>query len=316
MANNRLLVIIFSFNRALQLDCLLRTTLKYLDMVDFSIKIIFDTTGNHSQGYLKLKKKYKEIQQIEFIEIELVNNFWSDKFPLLFKNRNLWRYIKHPYLRTSLDNFKKLLELQIINSECEFTMFLTDDGYFFQNVVIPTNIFEKIRHNPMQISYRMYVGRNLENCPPNLEKTDNLLKWNYYDPKLYSHWAYPFSVDATVYHSSTLLKIIKPVFYHMPTTLESFVVTHCRSRKLLSIGYSPLESNYVGLNINRVSVLSNNYAGNINPQMLNARFIEGYVLDYEFPTPPRVQTIIPNKILLAHSTIGKIIIEPLLDGSN
>jgi hypothetical protein len=311
MINNDLLIIIFSFNRALQLDCLLRTAIERVRMAHYSIKIIFHSTGNHQNGYIKLINKYKENKKIEFIERKQVSNFWSDKFPLLFKNRNLWRYVKHPYLRKSLDNFKRLLEAQILESGCEFTMFLTDDGYFFKDVEIPSGIFDKIRDNPMHVSYRMYVGKNLKDCPENLKEENESLKWNYYDPKMYNHWAYPFAVDDTIYHSKTLLKILKPVFYHMPTTLESYVVTHCRSRKLLSIGYSPLESNYVGLFINRVSTISNNFAGNINTEKLNEKFLDGYVLDYEFSIPPIQQALIPKKIILTHPKKEIIIIKPL-----
>lgn len=310
MANNRLLIVVFSFNRALQLDCLLRTTFERLKLKDYSIIVIFHTTGKHADGYKKLIEKYKESKQVDFIEREPLNSFWIDKFPLLFKNRNLWRYIKHPFLRSSLDNFKKLLESQIEINGCEFTMFLTDDGYFYKEVEISNNIFNKIRNNPMQVSYRMYVGKNLIDCPDNLAMEDGLLKWNYYDPKMYNHWAYPFAVDDTIYHSRALLRIISPVFYHMPTTLESFVVTHCRSKKLLSIGYSPLESNFVGLFINRVSTIGNNFSGIIDAGMLNEKFLDGYILDYEFSFPPTQQAFIPNKIILSHPHKEKIIIEP------
>jgi hypothetical protein len=310
MGKNNLLIIIFSFNRALQLDCLMKTTIERLKFSNYSIKVIFHTTGNHKLGYNKLIEKYKDSGLLEFFEREPANNFWSDKLPLLIKNRNLWRYIKHPFLRNPLDNFKRLLEFQIKESGCEFTMFLTDDGYFFKDVEISEKIYCRIRENPMQVSFRMYVGKNLKDCPPNLENIEGTLKWDYYDSKMYSHWKYPFAVDATIYQSESLLKIIKPVFYHMPTTLESFVVTHCRTKKILSIGYSPLESNYVGIFINRVSTVSNNFAGNVDTEMLNKKFIEGYILDYEFSTPPNVQALIPDKIILTHPAKGKIIIEP------
>lgn len=310
MVNNRLLIVIFSFNRSLQLDCLLRTAVERIKINDYLIKIVYHSTGNHTFGYNKLIEKSKENKQLEFVKREPINKFWSNKFPLLLKNRNLWRYIKHSYLRNSLDNFKELLEMIIIKSGCEFTMFLTDDGYFYREARVPAVIYDKIRDNPMHVSYRMYVGRNLKDCPPDLENENGLLKWNYYDPQMYNHWAYPFAVDDTVYHSKALLKIIKPVFYHNPTTLESFVVTHCRTRKWLSIGYSPVESNYVGLFINRVSNIGNNFAGNIDTEMLNEKFLNGYILDYEFAIPPAQQALIPDRIILSHPVNEKIIIEP------
>ena len=307
--DSSLLIIAFSYNRAIQLDCLLSSTLALFKHNNYKLKIIYHTSEEHGRGYQKLIKKYAPYEEIDFIERKDQYSFIRQGLPLLLKNRNWWRFIKYSFLREKLDNFKKLTEGIIKDSNCEFTMFLTDDGYFYKDVIVPEHVYEKIRENPMQVSYRMYVGKNLIDCPELLEE-DGLLKWNYYDPDIKNHWAYPFAVDVTIYHSKSLLKIIKPVFYHMPTTLESFVVTHCRTRKLLSIGYSPQESNYLGLFINRVSNIGTNFSGNIDTEMLNQRYVEGYTLEYEFPKPPFQQALIPDKIILKQPEKKDIVIKP------
>ena len=306
--DSSILIIVFSYNRAMQLDCLLSSTLKHLKHSNYKIVVIYHTTGEHNLGYRKLIQNYKIFKCIEFIERENKYSFISQTIPLLFKNRNLWRFIKHQYLRKKLDNFKALLENTINDTKSEFTMFLTDDGYFYKDVTIPEHVYQLIRKNPSQASYRMYVGKNLIDCPE-LPETYGLMEWNYYDPKMKSHWAYPFAVDVTLYETKSLLRIIRPVFYHMPTTLESFVVTHCRSKKLLSIGYSPLESNYLGLFINRVSTIGNNFAGNVDKEMLNQRYLEGYTIDYQFPHPPIQQALIPDKIIFKHPEKQNIILK-------
>jgi len=307
MINKKLHLIIFSFNRALQLDCLLRTTIKNIKSVDYCISIVYHCSGRHKEGYEKLKAKYYLLPTICLYERTKEYSFLKNTVPLLSKNRNAYRFIKHKFLRSNLDNFKILTESIIINSDCDFTMFLTDDGYFYDQVKIPENILEKINEDPYQVSYRMYVGRNLKDCPLLIEE-DGMLKWNYYDTAMHNHWAYPFAVDATIYQSKALLSIIKPVFYHMPTTLESFVVTYCKSRSLLSRGYSPLRSNYIGLFINRVSPIGNNYSGKVSIDMLNDKWLEGYELDYIFPNPPEEQCLIPNEIRLMHPSKPEILI--------
>lgn len=309
MENKILLIIIFSFNRAMQLDCLLRTTFKHLKHPDYEIRIIYNATGKHHNGYEKLIEKYSSHKNIEFIKEKDKSIGFIQKLPFLFKNRNFWRYVKHSYLRKKLSNFKFLTEKAIKDSEAEFTMFMTDDGYFFRDVKIPEKILDLIRKDPYRVSYKMYVGKNLDDCPQ-LEKENGLLTWDYYDSRMHRHWAYPFSVDVTIYKTEALLKLISPVLYHMPTTLESFVVTHCRKRKLLNRGYSPKESNYAGIYINRVATVGNNFAGNISEEMLNNHFLEGYTLDFEFKQPPIQQTIIPDKIILQHPEKESIIIEP------
>lgn len=302
MIHNGVLIIVFSYNRALQLDCLLRTIKERFKIRKYHVVIIYHVTGKHRAGYDALKEKYKRSLEISFIERNSKSVFSLETLPLLFKNRNLWRYIKYPFLRKPHDNFKRLLESQISSSDYEFTMFLTDDGYFFKEVEITDSIFELIRKNPYQISYRLYVGENLQDCPLSLEKIDGTLRWDYADSNMYNHWAYPFSVDATIYHSNTLLKVLKPILYHMPTTLESFVVTHCRLNKLFRSGISPVESSYVGLFINRVSTIGNNFSGNINVDFLNEKFLEGYVLEYGFALPPVKSAFIPDKIMLINTS--------------
>jgi hypothetical protein len=301
MEKDNLLIVIFSYNRVLQLDCLIRTIFRRVSNPEWKAIVIYYSTGEHSRGYEKMITEYQDQSRISFIrESGQKNNFFRELLPLLFRNRNFYRYLKHPYLRHKLRNMKKITETALADSGCEFTMFLTDDGYFYRDVEIPEGVLNEIRQDPLQVSYRMYVGKNLANFPEKITGTGSLYRWNYYDPALTSHWAYPFSVDATIYHTQSLLKIIKPVFYHIPTTMESFVVTHCKTRKLLGTGLSPLVSNYVGLYINRVSLVGNNFAGRISVEMLNTRYLEGYRLEFEFVPEPNVQTLIPDKIILRH----------------
>ncbi len=49
-------------------------------------------------------------------------------------------------------------------------MFNTDDGVFFEDVIVPEEVFSIIRNNPENASYRLYVGDNLEGMPHYLEK--------------------------------------------------------------------------------------------------------------------------------------------------
>jgi hypothetical protein len=305
MIKNKILIIIFSYNRALQLDCLLRSIKNRFKYDNFEIKIIYHTSGRHLEGYDKLINKYKDEYRINFVEREEDYNFFRDKLPYLFKNRNLWRYFKHNFLRKKLDNFKKLLESILYSTNSEFTMFITDDGYFYKDVNIPHKVLQLIRDNPNQTSYRMYVGENLHDFPNGLKKIKGMYKWNYYDKEMYRHWAYPFSVDVTIYHTNTLLEIIKPILYHMPTTFEAFVCTHCKKKKLFSIGYSPVKSNYLGLFINRVSTIGDNFSGNIDNDKLNDLFKEDYELFYEFEKPPFEQALIPDKIKLINNNCKK-----------
>ena len=308
--NEGLLIIIFSYNRAMQLDCLLRSLSRHLKVEKYKVKVIYHLSGEHVEGYNLLRERYKLDERVEFIERGSKTSFLRDKVLMFVKRKkNLERYLKHSYLRRANDNFKRLLESELSASGFEYTMFLTDDGYFFQDVHIPYEVLNEISTNPSQVSYRMYVGHNLTDCPKDLELVNSSLKWNYYDPDLTRHWAYPFSIDATIYNSAAILRIIRPVLYHMPATLEAFVVSYCKSRHFLSIGYSPLESNYVFVCLNRVSdLIGSAYPDILNTEFLNLKFLEGYSIDFEFILPPDSNIIYPQRIILSHTSKPAIVI--------
>jgi hypothetical protein len=242
--------------------------------------------------------RYRSNNLITFHERRKGGNFFKAKFLYLFNFYNFARFIKYGYLRKCSDNFKYLTEHIIEYSDMEFTMFLTDDGYFFDDVIVPDEVFKLIKANPSQTSYRMYVGDNLYNFPNSLKETPLGYNWQYNDLKMESHWAYPFAVDATIYDTKFLLKTIKPVLYHMPTTLEAYVCNKCIRKKIFLSGIGPKQSNYVGLFLNRVSTIAQNYAGSIHPDTLNDFFLKGYTLDFDFKKPPIKHAFIPSRLIL------------------
>ena len=63
-----LLNIIFSYNRAMQVDYLLSTILKNLKIVEIDTVILYHTTGEHKIGYDRLIEKYRSFDNIKFIE--------------------------------------------------------------------------------------------------------------------------------------------------------------------------------------------------------------------------------------------------------
>lgn len=306
---NSLQIIIFSFNRAMQLDCLIRSIFERIKNINYKIAIIFHCSEPHKLSYERLQEEYKSCGILKFYERSASVSFRKDKLPYLFNSLNLARFIKHKYFRKKGDNFKRLTEDIIGISDMEFTMSLTDDGYFFDNVTIPEKLFEIIRNNPEQSSYRMYVGDNLVNFPSSIKKTEYGYNWNYLDSNLKDHWSYPFAVDATIYHTKSLLKIIKPVLYHMPVTLESTVLHLCKTKLYFTDGWSPFKSVFVGISLNRVANVLKGRSGNMNPDLLKEYFIEGYRLNYDFIIPPLETGIIPDKLILHNVNGEKKIIE-------
>lgn len=304
-----LLIIIYSFNRALQLDCLLRSIFTRIKIVNYKIAVIFDCDERHKESYEKIKEKYANKIELRFYKTSTDTSFIRNKLPYLFNARNFARFIKHRHLRKIGDNFKMLNEEIIKYSGMRFLMFLTDDGYFFKDVEIPDKIFEIIRNNPEQSSYRMYIGDNLSDFPYSIKKTIYGYNWNYMDEKYSGHWAYPFAIDATIYYSQSLLNIIKPVLYNMPVSFESYVCHRCKVKNYFTDGWSPIKSVYVGISLNRVASINKGLAGNINPDLLKEYFVSEYIMSYDFEIPPIRSGMLPNKIILENKDGVKKIIE-------
>jgi hypothetical protein len=296
-----MLLIIFSYNRAIQLDFLLKSIIKRFKLPDYKIVIIYHTTGAHKEGYQKLKNKYNSFPNMSFLErkkrILNVGNYLKT----FTSKRNLKTFLLHSYLHNeNSDNFKGLLECLLKNTDSEFVMFNTDDGYFFDNVIVPNKVFDLIRLNPLQTSYRLYVGENLDGFPdyPRKDVNNNIYRWNYYEKKPVNHWTYPFAVDGTIYHANSILNIIEKVPYHNPITLESYVVKFVKEKRLLEVGLSPITSRLICTKLNRVSTSTLNPTINISTDFLNSKFLDGYELELEIPSKITNANIVPDNVFI------------------
>nr|WP_315030743.1 hypothetical protein [uncultured Chryseobacterium sp.] len=300
-----ILNIIFSYNRAIQLDYLIQSIIKHVK-IESKIVILYHTTGAHQEGYDLLKKKYADQKNISFVERHNVVFDWaylgalnSKKDWAFFKERNL--------LNKNGDNFKGALQKIIKNSDCEFVMFNTDDGVFFKDVLVPEEVLNIIRNNPENASYRLYVGDNLDGAPDYLERKNNFYQWDYYTDTAIHHWSYPFSVDGTIYHSEGLLKHLKKMVYHNPVTLEENGVRYVMKNKLYQIGLSPFKSSLIGTKLNRVSVDSLNPTIHIKLDVLNEKFVNGYTLELTIPEDISNSNIVPLEVYLVKNNQKELI---------
>ena len=297
--------IIFSYNRAMQLDYLLKSVISRFKM-EYKVVIIYHTSGEHKKGYDLLKEKYASYPNIAFSERKKVLFDWS-YLQTFNSKKNWWFFRERNFLKENGDNFKNLVQQEIRKSNCEFVMFNTDDGLFFEDVVIPEKIFEIIRNNPENSSYRLYVGENLEGQPDFVQKKDEYYEWDYYVETKIHHWTFPFSVDGTIYHSKGILKHLKKIAFHNPVTLEDRGCKYIMAHKLFKIGLSPISSQLVLTKLNRVTVDTANPTIHIKPDFLNQKFIDGYILELTIPKIIDNCNIVPDEISLVKGVIKEVI---------
>lgn len=292
----RIHIIVFSFNRAMQCDTVLRSIVLHLGGADVTVSVIWHATELHNQGYMVLNDIYKE-HGIRFYERSQRErgSFFDTIFPRLYNVRNLYHWIKYKQVR-SMDNFPVLLEKLIESTPADLVSFNTDDNIYYADEVLTEQVFARILERPKEVSYRTYVGSNQQDCP-SMEIEGDLLAWDYYDPQMYRHWAYPFSVDGTFYERAFLLAFLRSLLYHNPVTLESFGVSHARAKHLFAKGLSPKKSTMVALPLNKVDMfVASNRRGNIDVDYLNSLFVAGYRLEYELPSEISVSGFIPNRV--------------------
>ena len=82
--------------------------------------------------------------------------------------------------------------------------------YCLKTVIFTQNL---IKYNPKSVSYRLYVGKNLENFPTYVKRWGDYYLWDYFFDDKVTHWSYPFAVDGTIYNTKGILEILKNLTY-------------------------------------------------------------------------------------------------------
>ena len=117
-------IIIFSFNRALQLEALLSSIQRHWQKMDYKLSVLYNTTGGDFQkGYDVLQKEYPAYEFIK--ETRKSSGYHVSDY---INTYNLKKLLKYPYMRRQKSNFRDLLNNMLAASGCEYTIYLTDDS--------------------------------------------------------------------------------------------------------------------------------------------------------------------------------------------
>ena len=270
-------IIIFSFNRALQLDALLQSIHVNLKG-KFKVSVLYNTSNDLFQrGYEKLKE---ENPTVSFIK-ENRNSF---RYPskLYFSLYNIKKLIRHPYIRKPKSNFRdKLIELVSLQNG-DYTMFMTDDSLFTRETCLSDDIYNLISKSPTQNSFALRLGLELNNPPSSVRPlNESVLFWNYYNTGAnLKNWNYPFSVDAHIYDTNFIKELSEKLVFMNPSSYECILCDYVCKHKLLSNGYSFQKYCLLSFPINIVQEVEDNESLNCSVEDLNNYFLEGYTLEY------------------------------------
>lgn len=277
-------IIIFSFNRAMQLDALLSSISKYIDKdLCERVSVIYNTSSSeYEEGYQLLKARY---DCIFLKEKQLIHKSYPfDCYMSLFNWKKL---VRNPKARQQHTNFRELtLQCLSETDAADLTMFLTDDSIFIQHVKLKDEWLRRVCDNPSKIQLSLRLGKQFDVQPLQGKEQDGLMSWKYSDNPQNTNWGYRFSVDAHLYQTQDLKRVLSKCIFTNPSFLEGFVQDYARCQDLWNQGYSLTDPCILSYPLNMVQDVANNESQNVSPQLMNSLFLKGYQIVY--PMPKRI----------------------------
>lgn len=275
-------IIIFSFNRALQLDTLIASIIEKWQMPQYKIDIIYNTSDNvFQQGYDVLIKKYKTMSNIVFNKETGTKDVYTLKE--LLNVRNFIAYHKNKRKFTAKSNFRSLCIELLKKDSNDFVMFLTDDAMFIDKVNIEPETLNWIAENPDKRQFSLRMGEGMNNQGEQVRKEGGFLYWEFHKNPRNTNWGYPFSVDAHIYHKQPVVRLFSKYIFCNPNTLEGFINAQVYRELLFEEGRANTRCSLLSYPINMVQTVENNETLGIDCKMLNDMLLDGYTMKYPVP---------------------------------
>lgn len=248
-------IIIFSKDRAAQLDLLLRSLkLNLKEFKDCRLSILYNYS---SDEYLQA---YKQIENNNELGISI--NFIPD---------NLHGSFKESLLRT-------------IDLKNQLTMFLVDDIIFKTSFSLEDREIQFVKNNQEIIAHSLRLWKGIDYCyatnnPNSIPKFVKGCIWNWTNAE--GDWNYPMSVDGNIYRTNFIFEKINQINFKNPNQLEAGLSATVDRNKLYLSCYVE-ESKLLNIPANIVQQTYANRHGNIiSVKELNDSFLNNKRLSYE-----------------------------------
>ena len=290
--NFRVDTILFSRDRAMQLDAALRSFFLHCGDINFSpIHIIFTTTSQqHREQYISLQKEFQD-KNIRWIDEK---DFFHDLLGLLWKiyyeDLPFSQKIKWSFLR-SLPVPARFEYPILLPFNNRFILFLVDDNLFVRDFLL-SRLISCINQDPTTLGFSLRLGKNTEYCFPvhskqNLPqfiKEKDALLFNWCNAEL--DFAYPLEISSSIYRLNDILSAINKSKFHNPNQFEGILAAHTKIFSKTKPFLFCAESSLTFCNpINRVQNVSLNRTGEWNEyksdQLANL-YDKGFRINVEF----------------------------------
>ncbi|MDB4575817.1 hypothetical protein N9112_02545 [bacterium] len=244
--NTSLNIVIFSKDRACQLDLLLVSMKKmFAEYRHCTIAVLYTTSGKaFEQGYKILKKSHKNI------------DFINER------------------------DFKKDLLLQI-QPENYYTVFFVDDIVWKEPFTVNCDELKLLKNDPDILCLSLRLDSNLTYC----YAYDTNMKTPAFDHKRRWYWrdedgdfGYPMSLDGHIFRTHEIYPLLLNLPYHNPNSLEGTLSIHpLKSKKMICLQKAPI----FNIPINKVQKYNTNRHGDVSAEYLNKMFLSGHRILYK-----------------------------------
>lgn len=241
-------IIVFSKNRASQLELFIRSMKEYFkEFKDHQITILYTfSSPEFESGYEKLKTIHPD------------------------PNINYFKEI-YPFQTSLLSQFKQ---------NKEYSVFFVDDNVFKEPFSFEDKEFQifKSRNDIISLSLRLHPRLNYcypANIPMNTPKFDDDLIYDWMGQM--GCYGYPFSLDGNIFKTVDLIYYLYNLRYNGPNDLESQMAMNPLTYKFKMICYNT--SKVFNIPFNKVQNFNNNRHTEITSEYLNEKFLNDKVID-------------------------------------
>lgn len=242
-------IIIFSKNRACQLELLLRSMKwSFKEFNESVIKILYTYSSD------EFKRGYDRVISLH-----------SDK-NIIWKKET---------------SFKKDL-LGLIDTSQKHSVFFVDDDIFKENFSINDNEFKYFQSHGDVLCLSLRLHPNLSYCYTMamsqripLFNGNNVFLWYNQD----GDYGYPMSLDGHVFRTKDIISLLTELYYNNPNSLEAtLAIRPLLQPKMICYNKSIIFNNPV----NKVQDWNNNIHGNITAEFLNNEFLSNKIIDFDY----------------------------------
>lgn len=280
--------IVFSRDRAMQLDAMLRSLIRHCtDFQEAPFYLIYRTSSpQHARQYSLLKKQFELFPNIYFVAEE---NFRNDLIRCAMApidretmNKGLGRLFVLGYKAGILNSYKK---------KDLFILFLVDDSIFVSDYSL-ASIIHSLLENPKALGFSLRLGLNTTHCYTT-DMTQMLSDYRYQNDEIIEYdwllaegdFGYPLEISSSVYRSRDILNLISRLNFDNPNTLESLLASYSNRLSDLLPSMLCYERSVTFCNpINKVQNVFDNRAGSCtdySSQSLADLFDDGYRINID-----------------------------------